>query len=188
MTEISAEELQRIIWNCLLFTDKKSPAGPVVQFTRAPHDPFLRVKATDGWMTFNESYFLGETREDLKQWYMCQEDLKELNKLLKEPGTQVQVDSLMRQEVTNPHPDYWEELRSVEQSVIVVNEAYPYAVSFDRWKLLARIRSGGDYPVAFRLAEYALDRSSFLEFKVGPHIRGLIAPLEYDSLPEEVKW
>lgn len=179
--KIDAITLQRMVWNARLFTDKKSPAGPVALFTIT--DGYLRILSTDGHVALDERS--PEVVETGPGWdvYVPLERLKELDEFLRtntnSGGEYSNLDGKFGTGVDCPDKSMWGEFIGMSDQLAQLGarrEAVSFAVRFERWRLLSRIRTGGDYPIDFSVRQIA--GRIVVGFKAGPHIRGFIAPLD----------
>lgn len=176
-----SSDLYTIIWNALLFTDKKSQIGPVVEFTLNADQ--VVVRSADNYSGLVERRYLdsyvGLTEST---WYMQKEDLQEIAKKLRvEPTEQVDLISLREQAVECPDAQAWQQFDYLNRHTLPQSEAIGFAVAHDRWKLLGRVRSGGDYPIVVRLSQLQVsydDSVDIIQFRIGPDIRGYVAPLD----------
>lgn len=194
---IRTEDLSRAVWNLLLFSDKNSPSGPEVEFMVSELGPLLVVSATDGIIGYTESFeLLPDDTQRPGIWYLSITELKEIQKTLKEApessATALNLGGLYGH--TTPAVDgFWQDMEGVYEGIELDGpwgpegriEASPWGIRFERFRVLSRLRSGGDYPMDFIQLE-APGGSDYIAYRVGPRIRGFISPVNRDVVRENL--
>lgn len=159
------------LWNAILFTDRKSHVGD-------------QIRVGDHWVTGSDDHVIIETKFDPPiAGDSLYPTIKEAKALMAAaaPSLEEHTPSPMWDSV-----DTLLTLLTLEQNAFAVQRTSPkFALRPERFAKFSRIRSGGDYPVDFAFGFAPVVGRDLLLFKVGPYVRGVMAPVLRGALQQE---
>lgn len=192
---ISPRELERCLYNSLLFCREKTFFGNVVRITSSYED--LRFLTSDDHIILSEKIndvtFINGSRGSSTQ-YFDRKAVREMVDSLKG----VADDEILLPDWTEEFPQTPldnPEVLGIAQEVL--NEGISvksrlsgaWALNRDRLRNLGLLKTPGSetYPIDLLYADSAaLDGRPVVHFRVGPTVRGAIAPMLRGNLPEHV--
>lgn len=194
---LSASELNRALYNVLLFCREKTFFGSLVKVAITYED--LRFLTSDDHIILAEKIddvtFIDGSRGSTYQYF----DRTTIREMVKELAA-------LDEDYQVPLPDFtknWDEVVPEHEEVLtaamdvlkeglspeVLRASGPWALNRDRLRNLGLLKTPGDmtYPIDLLFTTSAvLDGRPVVHFKVGPTLRGAIAPLLRGGLPEHV--
>jgi hypothetical protein len=175
-------ELHRAAYNALQYSNKNSALKGDVIWIRGAHG--LRVVATDDYFILVDQVDALEYSGKPETRVMNLAGLKELEKLLRGDNTEwMDLDLL---DLSEPNDVQWSTQSLLEADRLVFDSdkwkestATGFALAPDRLRRLALVKPG-EHPIDIKVFEN--DGEQMLAFRIGPTVRGLIAPLNRDTL------
>lgn len=183
--KIQASELHRLLYNAILFTDKKSAAGGVAAFRVSEHG--LGVMATDDHVAILDVALApnDDAPEDL---FLSLETMKALEKDLRDQNSEIDFAGDPHRILGAADPGFWDAVgRMLSLDEFVSDDSLQhvtFGLNPDRLRKFSLLKPGG-YPIDMR---YGYDRGvarEVIAFKAGPTLRGVLAPLDRRLLKEK---
>jgi hypothetical protein len=198
---ISREGYERMLWNLTLFSDRKSAAGGFIYFEYV--DGWLMGTASDDYIIITDKTQINsdEPRKHQQNGLAAKvamtdakkalKDVESLNPITAWLGLPLDKSGRRDEFVDVDDLPFWSAIFDMEDSFIA-NGDYddgpePFALRPERFSKFSRIRPG-EYPIDFRTGHIAVPagaRRQALQFKAGPTVRGVLAPILRSRLREE---
>lgn len=187
--KIPAKELHRLLYNAILFTDKKSATGGVAAFRFNEHG--LGVMATDDHVAILDVAYVPRPAGAMVDIFLSLDRMKILEKEYRDLTAEVEFDpesvSFMGSPVDDT--DLWlrvGKMLSLDdfQSTACEDMDAKFALNPDRLRKFSLLKPG-DYPIDMHYGyDNAIERD-LVAFKAGPTLRGILAPLDRELLAEK---
>lgn len=187
---VKREDLQRMLYNAALFSNKSSAVKGNVLFI--PFRNNLVVISTDEYVVVkDETPWVSAPQEDrLKTWVTTQSALKELERTLESSDSH----NIHLKELTfdlDIEPNSFDLLNQAEEALSFCQKQHDtfqydpppdnFSVHPERLKKLSLIKPR-KYPIDFK---FFRQESEFLGFRIGPTVSGIIATLDREFLKEK---
>ncbi|MET0466970.1 MAG: hypothetical protein ABW007_27675 [Chitinophagaceae bacterium] len=200
MIEVLAPDINRVVENALLYTNKKAIRLQEVFFV--VNDGKFQVFACDDYIAVGDWFEIDS--KDSKEFALSVEDaekflafIKKDKKVVHKSTIKVQFystyvkltsdDEAEKFEYTEPSYDAWDlvfqMLAEEDQDLKPVLE---FAVRPDRWAKMAQLKADKEAPLVFR----GIDINGFLllQFKKGLSLIGAAMPIDMSYVQEEFLW
>lgn len=188
--KIQASELHRLLYNAILFTDKKSAAGGVAKFRAtfgSGPNMGLVVFATDDHVAIFDR-IPAEGGEEVDEFFLSLETMKALEKDLRDQDSVIDFDFNAHRVLGDVDLELWDtvvrmlSLKDFESDDSV--QHVTFALNPDRLRKFSLIKPG-NYPIDMRYGYDTGVHRDVIAFKAGPTLRGVLAPLDRELLAEK---
>jgi hypothetical protein len=191
--KVKAEDLHRMAYNAIQFSDKDSSVGGVTLW--ATGNGMVECWATDDYVALRDQLDAGTHETDQFLFGLELKNLKDLEKHLRdtdaEVGLTVDAGDLVVNGLTLPVVDTTETMspvvKIIEQSTATADiEAMgPFAIRQNRFTKFRLLKTPGEpeYPVDFTHGMNP-QGTGVLLWKLGPHLRGIVGQVDRGYLAE----
>jgi len=183
---IQAEDLHRLLYNAILFSDKKSAVDGDILFVLTGNS--LAVYATDDHVAITDVCVV-EGGPGAAEFLVPLETAKELEKGLR--GCTDLADPPAGRSWRDER-DFWYTVIDLVHGRQFSDFSYDevtFAVNPDRMRKFSLIKTPGrtDYPLDFKFGWNDTLEREVLPFKIGPSVRGVLAPVLRGIIREKFK-
>lgn len=194
---VLATDLKRLLYNTLLFSNKKSTAEGVICMVAA--DGWLTATATDDHVAFQDRIPSTEKHSGGFTRHISFDDAKSVEKSLSAEDAGFITDAALEviDEVAVVDPDFWGmvfDYLSLSDLDTTMGVVPIFALNPNRMRKFSLVKTPGktEYPIDFIYGDiYGRD---VLAFKAGPTAHGILAPLIRETVAatledaEEAMW
>lgn len=190
---LSSDELGRLLYNATLFTKPKSVMGDAVRIEMnwdsihitASDDHVIMMDKTDEVTAVKGRKY--------SKLHFSKKTLKEMLAALPEEPEEIDAADFFSDytETGDYNPDVLSiiDRMTKEYGVLGSHHEYAWALNRDRLRNLGLLKTPGDtvFPIDFNQSWSQVLERNVVQLKVGPTIKGFIAPLLRGGLTDEVK-
>lgn len=186
--KVAAEDLSRVLYNAILFSDAKSQAAGLIgvsfvndRMYMVGSDDFVIIRDSLPAPGSHDPFFV-----DLKQ-------AKEILKYLSDVGSDTPEPTI--NDLFTPSSSHWEDQFGMALAMMLDPKSFStdegrtqtFAIRPGRFAKFGRIKTTDDYPIDFQTGLIDIDRFTreVLRFKAGTTCHGILAPVLRSSLHDE---